>query len=83
MVNEGAKILEEGIALRSCDIDIAYLYGYGFPRYRGGPMKYADLVGLQSVLDDVRAFSEAHPGEGWEPAALLERLAAQGGTFNG
>ena len=59
LVNEGAKILEEGIALRASDIDIVYLYGYGFPRYRGGPMFYADTVGLDKVYASVKRFHEA------------------------
>ncbi len=81
LVNEGAKILEEGMALRAADIDIVYIYGYGFPPYRGGPMFYADTVGLKSVYEDVEAFSIEHPGEGWEPAALLKKLADEGRGF--
>jgi 3-hydroxyacyl-CoA dehydrogenase len=81
LVNEGAKILEEGIALRASDIDIVYIYGYGFPRYRGGPMFYADTVGLDKVLESVKRFHSVH-GEFWEPAPLLEKLAASGGKFN-
>jgi 3-hydroxyacyl-CoA dehydrogenase len=81
LVNEGAKILEEGIALRASDIDIVYIYGYGFPRYRGGPMFYADTVGLDKVLASVRRFHSTH-GEFWKPAALLEKLAAEGRKFN-
>ncbi len=82
LVNEGARILEEGIAQRSGDIDVIYVYGYGFPAHLGGPMFHADLVGLPAVLADVRAFHE-RLGETWRPAPLLERLAAQGGTFTG
>jgi 3-hydroxyacyl-CoA dehydrogenase len=82
LVNEGAKILEEGIALRASDIDIVYIYGYGFPRYRGGPMFYADTVGLDKVLASIRAFHATH-GEFWKPASLLEKLAAEGKKFNG
>ncbi len=82
LVNTGAKILEEGIALRACDIDIVYVYGYGFPRYRGGPMFYADTVGLDKVFESVQRFHAQH-GEFWEPSKLLERLAKEGGTFNG
>ena len=81
LVNEGAKILEEGIALRASDIDIVYIYGYGFPRYRGGPMFYADTVGPSKVYESVKRFHEQH-GEFWKPAALLERLAGEGGKFN-
>ena len=82
LVNEGAEILEEGIALRASDIDIVYIYGYGFPRFRGGPMFYADTVGLDKVLESVKRFHAAH-GEFWKPAALLEKLAAEGKKFNG
>jgi 3-hydroxyacyl-CoA dehydrogenase len=81
LVNEGARILEEGIALRSSDIDVTYLYGYGFPRYRGGPMFYADQVGLKLVHADVAAFHTRH-GEPWAPAPLLERLAREGKGFH-
>ncbi len=81
LINEGAKILEEGIALRASDIDIVYIYGYGFPRYRGGPMFYADTVGLDKVYASVKKFHETH-GDFWKPAALLERLARDGGKFN-
>jgi len=80
LVNEGARILEEGIALRASDIDVTYLYGYGFPRYRGGPMFYADQVGLKKVLADVAGFHTRH-GEPWAPAPLLERLAKEGKGF--
>jgi 3-hydroxyacyl-CoA dehydrogenase len=82
LVNEAAKILEEGIAMRASDIDIVYIHGYGFPRYRGGPMFYADTVGLDKVLASVRRFHAVH-GEFWKPAALLEKLAAEGRKFNG
>ncbi len=74
LANEGANILEEGIALRPVDIDIIYLTGYGFPAYRGGPMFYADSLGLDTVLKRVEGF-------GWEPAPLLVKLAAEGRTF--
>lgn len=80
LVNEGAKILEEGIAMRAGDIDIIYVYGYGFPAYRGGPMWYADTVGLKRVLERVRQFEQQH-GESWKPAPLLEQLAASSKTF--
>jgi 3-hydroxyacyl-CoA dehydrogenase len=81
LVNEGAEILDEGIALRAADIDIVYVYGYGFPRYRGGPMFYADTVGLDKVLASIQQFHKAH-GEFWKPAPLLEKLAAEGKKFN-
>ncbi len=80
LVNEGARILEEGFALRSVDIDIIYLTGYGFPAYRGGPMFYAGLVGLKKVYDRVCEFQAQH-GELWEPAPLLKQLAEEGKTF--
>jgi 3-hydroxyacyl-CoA dehydrogenase len=81
LVNEGARLLQEGIALRSVDIDIAYLNGYGFPAWRGGPMKYADMVGLANVYERVKEFHEAH-GFWWEPAPLLAELAQAGSTFS-
>jgi 3-hydroxyacyl-CoA dehydrogenase len=80
LVNEGARILEEGLALRAVDIDIIYLNGYGFPSYRGGPMWYADTVGLKKVYDRIEAFHKQH-GELWEPAPLLRRLAEEGKKF--
>ena len=80
LVNEGARILEEGYALRASDIDIIYLNGYGFPAYRGGPMWYADTVGLKKVYERVSEFHRQH-GEIWQPAPLLKRLAEQGKTF--
>jgi 3-hydroxyacyl-CoA dehydrogenase len=80
LVNEGARILEEGIALRAVDIDIIYLNGFGFPAYRGGPMWYADTVGLQKVYDRICEFRDRH-GELWEPAPLLKQLAENSGSF--
>jgi 3-hydroxyacyl-CoA dehydrogenase len=80
LVNEGARILEEGYALRAVDIDIIYLNGYGFPAYRGGPMWHADAVGLQKVYQRVCEFHQQH-GELWEPAPLLRRLAEAKKTF--
>jgi len=80
MINEGARILEEGYALRTSDIDTVYLAGYGFPSYRGGPMWYADTVGLRKVYDRIRDFRAQH-GEWWEPAGLLEKLVEEGKTF--
>jgi 3-hydroxyacyl-CoA dehydrogenase len=80
LVNEGARILEEGFALRAVDIDIIYLNGYGFPAYRGGPMWYADTVGLKSVYDRALEFRKQH-GEIWQPAPLLRELAEQGKKF--
>ncbi len=82
LVNEGARILQEGIAARASDIDIAYLNGYGFPLHRGGPMLYADLAGLPNVVRALRRFA-AEPGAdaSWQPAPLLLQLAADGKTF--
>jgi 3-hydroxyacyl-CoA dehydrogenase len=80
LVNEGARILEEGFALRPVDIDIIYLNGYGFPAYRGGPMWYADTVGLANVYERVCEFRRQH-GELWEPAPLLKQLAQTKSTF--
>jgi 3-hydroxyacyl-CoA dehydrogenase len=82
LVNEGALILEEGIALRASDIDMVYLTGYGFPLYRGGPMFYADTVGLVNVLGTIEQFARGRHGEAWKPAPLLARLAAEGKGFN-
>jgi 3-hydroxyacyl-CoA dehydrogenase len=80
LVNEGARILEEGYALRASDIDIIYINGYGFPAHRGGPMWYADTVGLKRVYDRICEFHRQH-GEIWQPAPLLKQLAEQGKTF--
>lgn len=81
MVNEGANVVAQGIALRPLDVDVTFLYGYGFPRHRGGPMKYADMVGLDKVLDDIREFAKADPVF-WKPSPLLERLVAEGQNFD-
>jgi 3-hydroxyacyl-CoA dehydrogenase len=85
LVNEGAKILEEGIALRASDIDVVYLTGYGFPPFRGGPMHYADSLGLYTVVRSMRRFSRNAHGDRsvWEPAPLLAKLEAEGKSFNG
>jgi len=80
LVNEGARILEEGYAQRAADIDVIYMTGYGFPAYRGGPMWYADTVGLKKVYERVREFHERF-GELWEPAPLLKQLAESGASF--
>ncbi|HYW37774.1 MAG TPA: 3-hydroxyacyl-CoA dehydrogenase NAD-binding domain-containing protein [Terriglobales bacterium] len=80
LVNEGARILEEGYALRAVDIDIIYLNGYGFPAYRGGPMWHADTVGLPKVYHRICEFHQQH-GELWAPAPLLKRLAEEGKRF--
>ena len=80
LVNEGAKVLEEGIAQRASDIDLIYANGYGFPKSRGGPMHWADTVGLPKVLARIREFHAAQ-GEFWKPATLLERLVREGKSF--
>ncbi|MGH8668664.1 MAG: 3-hydroxyacyl-CoA dehydrogenase NAD-binding domain-containing protein [Burkholderiales bacterium] len=83
LVNEGACILEEGIALRASDIDMVYLTGYGFPPYRGGPMFYADSVGLDKVLASILKFQNGYQGDQWKPAPLLVKLAKASRRFNG
>jgi len=80
LVNEGARILDEGFASRAVDIDIIYINGYGFPPYRGGPMWYADTVGLKNVYERVSEFHRLH-GELWAPAPLLQRLVEEGRSF--
>jgi len=83
LVNEGAHILDDGIAAKASDIDIVYLAGYGFPVWRGGPMFHADTVGLYNVLAAVRRYAKGHEGGAWEPAPLLVKLAESGKSFNG
>jgi 3-hydroxyacyl-CoA dehydrogenase len=80
LINEGARVLEEGVALRAADIDVVYVNGYGFPAYRGGPMFFADRVGLARVHERIAALHREH-GERWAPAPLLARLAREGSTF--
>jgi 3-hydroxyacyl-CoA dehydrogenase len=82
LANEGARVLEDGIALRAVDIDMVYLTGYGFPRYRGGPMFYADTVGLANVVAAIEKYAKGYQGRCWRVAPLLSRLAAEGKTFN-
>ena len=84
LVNEGAKILEEGIAQRASDIDVVYLTGYGFPPWRGGPMHYADSLGLYSVVRSMSRLAKNPHGDpaAWEPAPLLAKLAAEGKSFS-
>jgi 3-hydroxyacyl-CoA dehydrogenase len=81
MVNEGVKILEEKIAIRASDIDVVWVYGYGWPVYRGGPMFWADHVGLKAICDRMLEFKRATGDAFWTPAPLLERLVAEGGRF--
>ena len=81
LVNEGAKILEEGLAQRASDIDVIWMYGYGFPRFRGGPMFWADLVGVQTIYDTMSRLHDEH-GDWLKPAPLLKRIAEQGKGFS-
>ncbi|MBS7777472.1 3-hydroxyacyl-CoA dehydrogenase NAD-binding domain-containing protein [Acidovorax sp. CCYZU-2555] len=81
MVNEGAKVVEEGIALRPLDVDVTFMSGYGFPRHRGGPMKWADMEGLPKILADIEAFAKEDPLF-WQPAPLLVRLVQEGKGFD-
>ena len=83
MINEGALILEEGVAERPEDIDTIWLNAYGFPRYRGGPLFYADQVGLPKILQRIRHFAETVGEQYWRPAPLLVRLAESGKSFHG
>jgi 3-hydroxyacyl-CoA dehydrogenase len=82
LANEGARVLEEGYAIRASDIDVIYCYGFGFPRHRGGPMFYADTVGLPTVRARVNEYRRRF-GDYWQPAPLLEKLAAEGRGFYG
>ncbi|MDP3841027.1 MAG: 3-hydroxyacyl-CoA dehydrogenase NAD-binding domain-containing protein [Oxalobacteraceae bacterium] len=81
MINEGANVVHQRIALRPLDVDVTFLYGYGFPRYRGGPMKYADTVGLPNVLSDIREFAKEDPLF-WQPSPLLIDLVERGANFD-
>ncbi|MFS4552909.1 3-hydroxyacyl-CoA dehydrogenase NAD-binding domain-containing protein [Comamonas resistens] len=81
MVNEGAKVVGEGIALRPLDVDVTFISGYGFPRHRGGPMKWADMQGLPKVLADIEAFAK-EDALFWKPAPLLQQLVAEGRNFD-
>jgi len=81
MINEGALLLEEGVALRASDIDVVYTAGYGFPRYRGGPMFYADTVGLKVIYDKIMEFQKTLDPRYWQPAPLLKKLALAGSSF--
>jgi 3-hydroxyacyl-CoA dehydrogenase len=81
MVNEGAKILDEKIAIRASDIDVIWVYGYGWPVYRGGPMFWADQIGLRALRDRMQEFKQQSGDAFWTPAPLLERLAAEGKGF--
>jgi 3-hydroxyacyl-CoA dehydrogenase len=83
LVNEGARIIDEGVALRAPDIDVVYLNGYGFPRFRGGPMKYAEETGLPTVIAAMERFHAVSGDPFWEPAPLLRRAVAKGKTLTG
>jgi 3-hydroxyacyl-CoA dehydrogenase len=80
LANEGARVLQEGYAIRASDIDVVYVHGFGFPRHRGGPMFYADTVGLRTVLGRVKEYRQQF-GDYWQPAPLLEQLANDGSGF--
>jgi 3-hydroxyacyl-CoA dehydrogenase len=82
MVNEGAKILEEGIAIRGSDVDVVWVNGYGWPVYRGGPMYWADSIGLPEVVDRIRHYRETVGGRQWELSALLTRLSEEDGKLH-
>jgi 3-hydroxyacyl-CoA dehydrogenase len=81
LINEGARILEEGVALRASDIDVVYTSGYGFPRWRGGPMFYADTIGLKKIYDRILDFQRTLDARYWQPAPLLEKLAKSNSSF--
>ena len=80
MINEGANVVHQGVALRPLDVDVTFLSGYGFPRYRGGPMKYADSVGLATVLADIREFAQEDPLF-WQPSPLIVKLVERDADF--
>ena len=83
MVNEGARILEEKIAIRASDIDVIWVYGYGWPVYRGGPMFWADSIGLKEIRDKMLELGRRTGSGSWKPAPLIERLASEGRGFLG
>jgi 3-hydroxyacyl-CoA dehydrogenase len=82
LINEGIRILEEGVAMRAGDVDVVWCAGYGFPRYRGGPLFYADTIGLKTVHDGMLKYREIFGPMHWQPAPLLARLAAEGRTLS-
>ena len=81
MINEGAKILQEGMSFRPSDIDVVWVNGYGWPVYRGGPMFYADTIGLDKVLARLQEFHEEDGDDFWEPASLIKKLVGEGKGF--
>ena len=82
LINEGARILEEGTAQRASDIDVVFAHGYGFPAWRGGPLFYADLIGIEALLEKVQEFERRFGSDLWAPAPLLKELARSGQTFS-
>ena len=82
LINEGMKILEEGIAQRPGDIDVVWVFGYGFPAYKGGPMHLADTIGLKKVYDTICDFRDTHGEAYWQPASLLEQLVKENKTLS-
>ena len=80
MINEAARVLEEGIALRPLDVDVVKVFGYGFPRWRGGPMQFADEIGLATVLQKIQNY-EKEDSYFWKPSKLLKKLADNAGKF--
>ena len=81
LANEGARVLEDGFAIRASDIDVIYCNGFGFPRHRGGPMFYADTIGLGPAVEAIRELAKLHGARDWTPAGLLVTLAGEGATF--
>ncbi len=81
MINEGANVVLERVALRPLDVDVVLMFGYGFPRYRGGPMKFADMTGLRNILADIKEFAMSD-ALFWKPSPLLVDLAARGADFD-
>jgi 3-hydroxyacyl-CoA dehydrogenase len=81
LINEGIRILEEGVASRAGDVDVVWCAGYGFPRYRGGPLFHADTIGLKTVYDGIMKYRDQFGPMHWEPAPLLTRLVAEGRTL--
>jgi 3-hydroxyacyl-CoA dehydrogenase len=81
LINEGARVLEEGVALNASDVDVVYTAGYGFPRYRGGPMFYADTVGLPGLIKTMEEYARTLDPQYWQPSQLLLELARKGGKL--
>lgn len=82
MINEGAKILAEGIAIRGSDVDVVWINGYGWPMYTGGPMFWADTVGLSEVAEKIKNYSSTLGGDHWEIAPLIEQLVETNGSLS-